>query len=909
MIKKEKIGQPEINIGLVGHVDHGKCLAIDEPILINNRLITGYELMGLAREKGILIHKKGNEESYDLKGLHTFSLDKKLNIKRTKAKLFFQKYKGELLRISTESGREISLTKNHPLLNHNLKWICAYELKKGDKIAISNFKIPNKKIEFENWKDRLREKWYFLTYNNYVRLKKITGNFIFFSKCSSKDFNDLRILLDLRYKQISKNTKLSYSLITKVLRRERKMTRNVKNKLVAFFKKINKNKFKVKKNEIIAQTEKHPTRVSCRFKDVKMDNDLVKWFSILCAEGYSRDKGVVVVQKKYPSILKEFIDISKEKFGIRFGRLSKDKKGVSRFEIYSHPFVSYLRYKFKLNTGPSRKSTIPLWVLSLNKKHQSVFLRYLFDTEAYINRKCWQISLCQVNKDNLNLLSVLLNNFNIHHRFNTQLRKKKNKEYYLTISGKDNLTKFVKYVGISDKKKELRMKNHLKRLEGKKFFTKFDNYYKNITFDKIKDIKTTDYDNYLIDLIVPKYHNFFGGYGGVLCHNTTITQRLSGRWTDTHSEELKRGITIKLGYADAIFYKCPKCKAPNCYGVSKKCAKCKSECKPLRKVSFIDAPGHETLMATMLSGAAIMDGALLLIAANETCPQPQTKEHLMALDIIGVKNIVIVQNKIDLVSEEQAMKNYEEIKNFIKGTIAENAPIVPVSAQQNVNIDVLIQAIEEHLKTQKKDLNKSPLMFVARSFDVNRPGTKVDNMIGGVLGGALKQGMLKENQKIEIKPGIKKEKEGRRIYEPITTQIVGLKTGGENVKELGPGGSIGVLTQLDPSMVKADSLTGSVVGLPGQLPPVWDKFELESHLLERVVGAKDELVVEPIKKGEALMLNVNSAATVGIVDEISKNKFHVVLKIGVCADKEDRITISRKLGDRWRLIGWGKIIK
>jgi translation initiation factor 2 subunit 3 len=390
---------------------------------------------------------------------------------------------------------------------------------------------------------------------------------------------------------------------------------------------------------------------------------------------------------------------------------------------------------------------------------------------------------------------------------------------------------------------------------------------------------------------------------------TTLVSKLSGKWTDEHSEEIKRGITIKLGYADAIFYKCPKCKAPECYGTQKKCGKCKSECKPVRKVSFIDAPGHETLMATMLSGAAIMDGALLLVAANEVCPQPQTKEHLMALDIIGVKNIIIVQNKIDLVSEEATMKNYEDIKKFVKGTIAENVPIIPVSAQQNVNIDVLIQAIEENLKTPKRDLNKNPIMLVARSFDVNRPGTKVDNLIGGVLGGALKQGVLKDKQKIEIRPGIKKEKEGKRTYEPIFTEIAGLKTGGESTKEVGPGGSIGVLTQLDPALVKADNLAGSIAGLPGQLPPVWNHFELESHLLERVVGAKDELVVEPIKKGEALMLNVNSAATVGIVDEISKNKFHVILKIVVCADKDDRITISRKLGDRWRLIGWGKIIK
>ena len=129
---------------------------------------------------------------------------------------------------------------------------------------------------------------------------------------------------------------------------------------------------------------------------------------------------------------------------------------------------------------------------------------------------------------------------------------------------------------------------------------------------------------------------------------TTMTQRLSGKWTDTHSEEVKRGITIRLGYANSTFYKCEKCKGTQAYGTNEKCANCGTKAKRLRSVSFVDAPGHETLMATMLSGSAIMDAALLLVAADEPCPQPQTKEHLMALEICGIKNIIIVQNKIDL---------------------------------------------------------------------------------------------------------------------------------------------------------------------------------------------------------------------------------------------------------------------
>src|SRR3990167_4291660 len=115
-----------------------------------------------------------------------------------------------------------------------------------------------------------------------------------------------------------------------------------------------------------------------------------------------------------------------------------------------------------------------------------------------------------------------------------------------------------------------------------------------------------------------------GMVGHVDHGKTTLLERLSGKWTDTHSEELKRGITIRLGYADVVFRKCNKCKGSNVYTVQESCPKCNSKTIATRKVSFIDAPGHESLMATTLSGAAIIDYALLLISANEHCPQPQT---------------------------------------------------------------------------------------------------------------------------------------------------------------------------------------------------------------------------------------------------------------------------------------------
>lgn len=385
---------------------------------------------------------------------------------------------------------------------------------------------------------------------------------------------------------------------------------------------------------------------------------------------------------------------------------------------------------------------------------------------------------------------------------------------------------------------------------------------------------------------------------------TTLTERLSGKWTDTHSEELKRGITIRLGYADFLISRCQKC---NAYTTKEKCPKCgeNGATVPLRKISLVDAPGHESLMATMLSGAAIVDGALLLIAANEKCPQPQTKEHLMALQICGIKNIVIVQNKVDLVSREEALENHRQIREFLVNTEFSNVPIIPISARANVNIDKLLQAIQEHIPTPARDAHKEPLMLVARSFDINKPGIKPAQLNGGVLGGTVKQGKFVVGQEIEIMPGYAVDEKNRKVWKSLTTKIVQIHSGGAAIPEIMPGGSMAISTLLDPSIVKSDSLVGSLVGLPGKLPVLHYQITIETHLLERVVGTKEETEVKPLAKNEVLMLNVNSAATVGIVSDPSKKNTTCMLKKPICANKGDRITISRRVGDRFRLIGYG----
>jgi translation initiation factor 2 subunit 3 len=385
---------------------------------------------------------------------------------------------------------------------------------------------------------------------------------------------------------------------------------------------------------------------------------------------------------------------------------------------------------------------------------------------------------------------------------------------------------------------------------------------------------------------------------------TTLVQALSGEWTDQHSEEMKRGISIRLGYADATFRHCPDLDEPERYTVEDECPD-GSQSEPLRTVSFVDAPGHETLMATMLSGAAIMDGAVLVVSASEPVPQAQTEEHLMALDIIGIDNIVIAQNKIDLVDRERAEENYEQIQEFVEGTVAEDAPVVPISAQQGVNMDLLIDAIEREIPTPDRESSRDARMLVARSFDINRPGTTWESLTGGVLGGSLVQGQLSEGDDLELRPGREVEEGGKSEWQSVETSVRSIQAGGQNVDEASPGGLLGVGTGLDPSLTKGDALAGQVAGPPGTLPPVFEQFTMDVELLERIVGESEE--VEEISTGEPLMMTIGTATTVGSVTSAREGECEVALKRPVCAEPGSKIAINRRVGARWRLIGVGTL--
>ncbi|MHA1472490.1 MAG: translation initiation factor IF-2 subunit gamma, partial [Promethearchaeota archaeon] len=379
-----------------------------------------------------------------------------------------------------------------------------------------------------------------------------------------------------------------------------------------------------------------------------------------------------------------------------------------------------------------------------------------------------------------------------------------------------------------------------------------------------------------------------------------------------HSEEQERGISIKLGYSNATILYCSECDEYLTYYMAEiarkkgqprfKCPNCSSTLEFKRNISFVDAPGHEILMATMLSGASLMNGACLLISADEICPQPQTREHLEALNIASINNIIIIQNKIDAVSREQALENYNQIKEFVKDTVAQNAPIIPVSAVFGANLNLVVRAFEEIIKSPIVQEDEAFQFLVARSFDINRPGTEINDLNGGVIGGSVLKGKIQVGEEVEIRPGLRV----KNNYQPIITKITSINQGNSALEEAKPGGLIGLGTMLDSALTRGDSLIGHLVGRPDTLPETISEVELQVNLMERVLGSEVQMKVQQLKHNEKLLLVVGTEKTGGIVIKILKNSYILSLNPPICAPENSIFAISRIINRRYRLIGYGK---
>ncbi|MCD6371709.1 MAG: translation initiation factor IF-2 subunit gamma, partial [Candidatus Aenigmarchaeota archaeon] len=886
------------------------------PILLNNNIVKGREL--LPKEKF------EKELFYPEDKLKVYTLDKYGYIKSSKGKRYFQIYEDVLIRITTSSGRYVDVSPDHPLLINDkgkLTWKRAIDINKDDEIFVlgkfnptESLEIVKKTISFEKI---VREfiagkdgEWLIIKFKNGKKAKV-------------KPFR-----IDEKFVKLLAFLNAEGHLTEKKFMLSQKEERKLLNEILSYLRSLGYDYVCYNGKDYIfkpAIISKYFYRILGKSKQLKswflyfpkeLKRIYLKWFFSLDGTVNLKSRGIELVQKSESLI--NYLLLSLYEFGI-FPKIHRKKvngKIYWRLLIYGRDAETFIREIGFIGRKYKKAKILLRKIEKVKRKTYRSFDIDLRDLEGLIDilkdekkvgggikrRKIYK-AIEEVRKKGRITEELLERLIKIVEEKIQKLESIKEKDLKKVlpirkIARINNIPKtaFSRKVEKNDKKAVDLLKIYLeeKIKKTKRIIKKLKQLYlESLRVEKVKSIEIVrPAENIIFDLHVPKTHTFFGGFGFILLHNTTLTEAITGKLTLSHSEELKRGITIRLGYADATIYKCKNCGK---YSTSSKCPYCFSDTEPQRTVSFVDAPGHETLMATVLTGTALMDGAILVIAANEKCPQPQTREHLKALEVAGIKNVVVVQNKIDIVDEKRAVESYEEIKEFLKGTIIEDAPIIPISAQQRANIDVLIEAIEKYIPTPKRDPKKEPLMLVARSFDVNKPGIEPEKIVGGVLGGSIIQGKLKVGDEIEIRPGARIKGE----YKTLFSKIKSLQKARKNLKEAGPGGLLGLMTKLDPFLTKADSLAGNVVGLVNELPEIYWKLEIEFYPLERLVGTEEERTVEPLKVGEALLINAWTMKSLGIVKRIGET-VELELKIPVCIKRKERIVISRKIEGRWR---------
>lgn len=418
-----------------------------------------------------------------------------------------------------------------------------------------------------------------------------------------------------------------------------------------------------------------------------------------------------------------------------------------------------------------------------------------------------------------------------------------------------------------------------------------------------------------------------GMIGPVAAGKSTFTKAVSGKRTQQSKNEIISGRTTKLGYANAKIWKCDCCEPPACYRSTKSAtASCKCEkgadCKLVDHISFVDCPGHNALVATMLNGTCVMTSAILVEAAsNDEVPGPQTIEHLVAAEIIGIPIVAILMNKADIVSRKKFIKKIEALRGFC----AEHeitAPIIPVSAVHDGNIDVVLQHIVEKIPTPTPDIDAPTKMFIVRSYDVNPPGVHYTELMGGVMGGSIKRGKISRGDRLTIVPGYKfrndeaGEDEPVWCYTPLNTTAVSIESEKDSLDTAIPGGLVAIRTTLDPSLLGSDQFIGQIA-VQADTDHGMEIFEnvlMEYQTIAVPMEGVDKKDYE-IHRGDEVIINCNAANVSGKIVKRSSERVEgkkirrmvVTLEYPIAIEVGGYLSVSKNIPST-RLVARGKVV-
>lgn len=244
-----------------------------------------------------------------------------------------------------------------------------------------------------------------------------------------------------------------------------------------------------------------------------------------------------------------------------------------------------------------------------------------------------------------------------------------------------------------------------------------------------------------------------------------------------------------------------------------------------RHYAHVDAPGHADYVKNMITGAAQMDGAILVVAATDG-PMAQTREHVLLARQVGVPTILIALNKADMVDDEEMLELVEEeCRDLLESQdFDRDAPIIQVSALKALEgdpewvakVEELMEAVDSYIPTPERDMDKPFLMPIEDVFTITGRGT--------VVTGRVERGKLPINSEVEI----------LGIREPQKTTVTGIEMFHKSMDEAWAGENCGLLLR----GTKRDEVErGQVVAVPGSITP-HTEFEGQVYILKKEEGGR-----------------------------------------------------------------------
>lgn len=377
--------------------------------------------------------------------------------------------------------------------------------------------------------------------------------------------------------------------------------------------------------------------------------------------------------------------------------------------------------------------------------------------------------------------------------------------------------------------------------------------------------------------------------------------------TQRDSREKKRNITIKAGYANIKLWKCEDCL--KLYSskeslIEYKCDNCDdNNCVINNHISFVDCPGHQELIETMMSSISLMKGAIVIVSVVETLKQkPQLIQHLISAKVSNLDKLIICMNKCDLVPINVVKERKIELDELFKKLDIKPLIIIPTSFTHRLGVDYLVKAIDYFFSNCENKINNKTLFRITRSFDINPPGINYKIIKGGCIGGSLISGSLNINDEVEINPGIlTKNKDGRFTCEPIITKLLSFESDKIKLDSVEPGGLVGILTNIDPYYCKNDLLKGNVITPVGQALPIYDEIKIEFSKIDYFDG------VWIPKNGDKIFLQIGNMFTEARLSKVKGNKMTFQLMKPICIDNDSKIMVCIKQ-PILKIIGIGNLV-